>query len=141
MKGLLPNEFPFSRKRKPARRKVTVRPQAARNAAPDVATLSVAIANPAPQSETVAAPVTIAETAPVIAVAAEAASVVQRAPAVAVEVQAAAVAAPAAPVAVTAAVAAPVAPVTPAIAAPSATTHQDPRRATSRASLTPATST
>src|SRR5260221_8676426 len=97
MKGLLPNEFPFSRKRKPARRKVTVRPQAARNAAPDVATLSVAIANPAPQSETVAAPVTIAETAPVIAVAAEAASVVQRAPAVAVEVQAGSVTPPTAP--------------------------------------------
>jgi hypothetical protein len=136
MKGLLPNEFPFSRKRKPARRKAAVQAPAAQNAAPDGATLSAPIVELAPQPETIVTAVTTAETAPVIAIAAEAAPTVPTAPAtVAVEVQATVT--PAAPVAV----AAPVAAVTPAIAAPSSTTHQDPRRATSRASVTPATAT
>ena len=58
MKGLLPNEFPFSRKRKPARRKAVAQPQVEQIAAPESATLSAPIAGTVPQAEIVATPAT-----------------------------------------------------------------------------------
>jgi len=68
MKGILPNEFPFSRKRKPARRKESATEAVIAPAATEVATTpeatAPAVTAPAPEAPVAAAPVAAA---PVVA--------------------------------------------------------------------------
>jgi hypothetical protein len=134
MKGLLPNEFPFSRKRKTTTRRKTAKPTAAQKAVAAEATLSVVDATTAPAEPVATIESVLAEATPAVAAAV---SVV--APAAADVVAVAPVVTPVAPAAV-------VAPVKPAAAVVAAKAEVPvaaiPVRvaghATSRASVTPA---
>jgi hypothetical protein len=139
MKGLLPNEFPFSRKRKTTTRRKTAKPTAAQKAIAADATLSVvdvtaAAAEPVATIESV-----LAEATPAVAAAEVAPAVSVVAPAAADVVAVAPAVTPVAP----AAVVAPVKPVAGVVAAKAeALVVAIPVRvaghATSRASVTPA---